>query len=315
MIWKLHRKVAAEWSTAAVVAEIAEAARSGRQPQFGRDDRAQVAEALDELLKAGNDRAAEGAARALHRLSPDNSYARGLFELFEQAPGASEHSSFADDATKDVQVVRREGADAVVFAFCGGAHRLGMPLCIAHRWLARLPAHVVYLRDFHRTCYLQGITSLGPGREATAAALREIAASLGARHIACLGNSGGVFAALLYGLDLGAAAVVGLSGPTNLSPGFNTHLRLANLARRLAAAGHDVEIDLRGSYARSSAPPKTLLTFGAENWDDQIQAGYMAGLPSVTLAPIAGVRDHNIATALARMGELPRTLQWLVEGG
>jgi hypothetical protein len=315
MIWKLRRKTAGEWSTAAVVAEIAEASRSGRQPRFGRDDRDHLAEALDELMKAGDDRAAEVAARALHRLSPDSSYARRVFELFDRAPGASESSSFTDDATKDVQVVRRPGSDIVVFAFCGGAHRLGMPLCLAHRWLARLPAHVVYLRDFHRTFYLRGITSLGPDREATVAALREIAASLGAHRIACLGNSGGVFAALLYGLDLGAARVVGLSGPTNLSPGFNTHLRLANLAQRLAAVGRDVEIDLRGSYAGSTAPPKTLLTFGAENWDDQIQAGYLAGLPSVTLAPIAGVRDHNIATALARRGEFPRILQWLVESG
>jgi hypothetical protein len=39
-----------------------------------------------------------------------------------------------------------------------------------HRWFARLPASLIYLRDATRTHYLQGVQSLAPTRDRRALA-------------------------------------------------------------------------------------------------------------------------------------------------
>jgi hypothetical protein len=106
-----------------------------------------------------------------------------------------------------------------------------------------------------------------------------------------------------------------LAGPTNLSLKFNAHLRLGNSTRALAAAGFTENIDLRGAYAAAASPPRALLLYSAQNWDDRIHAQNMLGLPSVTFEEIPDSREHNLARALIEMGRFRDTLRWLVEGG
>jgi hypothetical protein len=297
----------------AIAAEITTASKAGYRIDLGAYDHRQVAIALHHLVTISDLAAAEYGARAFHRVRPDEVNTKRLCDLFDQLPPEVSNAPFIDDRTKDVQLVRVEGSDTVIFLFCDVAGGLGMPIPLAHRWFAPLGANLVYLRDFRNAFYLGGIGSLG-SREASVVGLSQLATSLQARRIACYGNSSGVFAALLYALHIGAGRVLGLAGPTNVSLRFNAHLRLGNHVRSLAAAGFATDTDLRSAYASAGSPPQTLLIYGAQNWDDRIHAEYMVGLPSVTLQEIPNARDHNMARTLVRSGRFQKTLQWLVEG-
>ena len=106
-----------------------------------------------------------------------------LHKIFERMPPADEsYLPFQDVLCNDVQIVRRENAETVMFVFCGRKHKPGLPTCIIHRWLGRLPVSLVYLRDYRELSYLAGIRSLGENRGATLDSLRRIAASIGARR-------------------------------------------------------------------------------------------------------------------------------------
>lgn len=292
-----------------VAAEMVAAHEAGRAPSAVSAKAA--AEALDLLLDQGRLDIAEPAARQLASAFPETRYFRNLCKIFDALPPAGAAPPFPDDPENDCLVVRRPGADTMVVCFTGRIHRLGLPMPLAHRWLATLPASLVYLRDFRQTFHIGGIASLGSTRRDTVAALRDLARSLGARRIACYGKSGGLYASLLYGLELGAHAVLGLSGPTNLSAEFNHYLR----TERLLDADAGEVVDLRDAYGRAAAPPKVLIVYGEDNWEDRIHAGYLAGLPTVTLRSLADCRTHNTFAHLIRHGGIGPVLDWLVNPG
>jgi len=205
-----------------VILEIEAALRERRSPAFNKIQPAEWVVAIDELFVTSRLEAAEYGVRQLHAAYPRLAYARSLCGLFDRLP-SKERTTFTDDLTKDLQIVPHDGAETVLFLFCGNGHRLGMPLALIHRWLAQIPVSLVYLRDFRKLYYLAGVASLGSTRDETLEAMHGIVASLGGKRIACYGSSSGGFAALHYGLDLQAQAVACLSGPTNLSPEFNAH--------------------------------------------------------------------------------------------
>ncbi len=184
---------------------------------------------------------------------------------------------------------------------------------MAHRWLSRLPAHLLYLRDFSRSFFVGGIRSLGY-RASTLEALRSILASLAPKRIACFGTSSGVFPALQYGLDLEADAVLALAGTTNLTASFNQHLRRVVDADRIQRAFPDAELDLRPLYERAKRPPATLYVYGAGNWDDVIHSERMFGLPSASFLKLDDFDNHNVTPELIRIGLFTRMLEWAATG-
>jgi len=293
--------------------EIEAAFRERRPPAFGRWRLlGRRAAAIDVVFARGNLEAAEHAARHLYRLLPGSRYVRNLCAIFDRMPPAGRQLPFADDPTKEVQIVPRSGAETVALLFCGNAERLGLPLSAMHRWLGLIPASLVYLRDFRRLSYLTGLPSLGPDREATVTSLRAITATLGGRRTVCYGNSGGTFAALHYGLDLGSEAVLGLSGVTNLSAEFNAHLRQAANIARLRKELPDGPIDLRRLYGTADRPPRAMILYAQHNWDDRLHAEHLSGLPTISLRAVEDNDQHNIVVELIKRGEFEGLLDWLV---
>ena len=166
------------------------------------------AKAIDTLIGQGDLLSAQRGLRHLVETFRDTPYFARLLAIFDSIPRSGITSAFQDDAGRDVQIARRHGSNTVAFFFCGHAEKLGLPLNLMHQWTGRLNASVVYLRDFHRRHYLQGIKSIGATRADALIGLRLITAALGGRRIVCYGNSAGSFAALHYGLELGAENVV-----------------------------------------------------------------------------------------------------------
>ena len=190
--------------------------------------------------------------------------------------------------------------------------RLGLPLPLIHRWLAPLPASLIYLRDLENVYYLNGVRTLGPSREATLTRLRRIIASLNARRIVCYGVSAGGFAALDFGLELGADAVLCMGGMTNVSPEFNLYTTRQKKFLAVQSRFRDARLDMLEAYSNAARPPRVCLVYGQNNWDDRIQAEHMAGLSSVTLCAIENCKEHNVTVQAIIRGEFDGLLDWLL---
>jgi hypothetical protein len=191
------------------------------------------------------------------------------------------------------------------------SHHAGVALSIAHRWFRRLPASLVYLRDFRRLFFREGIATLGASREATVAKLREIIRSLGAGRVLCYGASSGGFAALHYGLDLSARTVLSLSGFSKLVfEALPRDFRSNNYRNHPIAKQ---PIDLRELYSRVANPPNALLFYGDGHAHDRAQAEHMAGIKNAKLVPVENCSTHMVPIELIRRGAFERVLHWLCE--
>src|SRR5262249_48696941 len=154
-----------------------------------------------------------------------------------------------------------------------------------------------------RLFYLGGVSSLAKTRGATLTALRGIVASLGGQRIFCYGNSSGVFAALHYGLDLNAKAVLCPGGITNISPEFNSRLAAGGDHTRVSEELPHIRVELRQAYSTGERPPRACIVYAEHNWDDRIHAEHMSGLPSVTLQTVSGSTRHNVVVDLIQRGD------------
>jgi pimeloyl-ACP methyl ester carboxylesterase len=246
--------------------------------------------------------------QALLAAQPGFPWAANLRALLDLAPPLEPWAGeFRDDLSRDVRVAPRQGATTVLITFCGARHRLGMPLPLIHRWLARLPAHLIYLRDFHSLCYLKGVASLGD-LDASVAALRVLLDELGARRVVCFGCSGGGYGALRYALELGGDAV-SMGSPVSMEPEFNARMNHLAAAQQMKAAFPDEDLDLRRRFDTAARPPRTLIVYGEKSWNERIHAEHMAGGRGAALSPVAGYAGHDTAAELIRRGELEPMLQ------
>ena len=259
-----------------------------------------------ERVVASNDLTAAGyAARALALAFPDARYFSTIHTLLETLPdrtGDAGFDAFHDDPALELQFARRDDSDAVVLAFCGIQHRLGMPMNFAHRWLGLLNADIVYLRDHRRKAFSSGIGSLGSNYRDTIVALRALLAAHGTKRIFGYGNSFGGYGALRYGFDLGAEAVLTFGAPTDISPETDNP--------RLGQYGVTGDLDLATFY-RSASAPRGHLVYAADHPEDARQANRLAGAPTITVEAIAGGRYHNVVVDCVAAGRYAPLLAWL----
>ena len=240
-------------------------------------------------------------------------YPKDLLSFVQRVPAPTALSqAFQDNLEASVQVCPKDGAETIIFCFCDALHGLGMPLPVLHRWMSRLNASIVYLRDFSKNFYLSGVSELSSDYIGTVSALRDIARSLGARHIACHGGSAGAFGAIRYGSDLRAQSVMVMAGPTNLDPAFNTRLRTLNLTAEVRSRLPDAELDLKRVLHSAEWAPKTTIVVATGNWDDRIHGEWLDPVPSVELDLIPDFDGHNVAIELVKRGLLDRYLRLLV---
>ena len=281
-------------------------------PDFSRGHPGKWIKVIDDLLSQGRLEAARHALVHLREQKPDLEWCETVFQLVDRAPEATARSdAFVDDPDSDLQVVPLEGARTMVFAFTGRGHRLNMPLWLFHRWMARLDASVVYVRDFNDRFYLDGIASCG-SYEATLDRFRQVRAELGAERVLCLGNCSGGNAALRFGLQLGAERVFAFSSPFNLDPEFTEFLNRRKTAALLSKTFPGVNLDLRALFLGAPRRPETVLFYGDKCWDDRIQSEHMGDIPGVALAPVRGYPGHGALPELIQRGEFGSVLERLV---
>lgn len=283
-----------------------------RAPKVGAADAKLWYLALTELVRRGALADATHAAPFLTAAFPGSVIIGRLAMHLARMPSATGDTVFAAFVGRDdaqVQVVPRTGATTALLAFCGRHGALGMPLQIMHRWFGELGVHVVYLRDTGCGLYVDGLPALAGDRIGTRAALRAITDGLGASRVVCYGNSSGGFAALLYGLELPAGAVLA----TNAVTIFPADYVVARLGRD--ADGRDRgDLDLARAYAAAAVRPRVHLVHAADSAADAASAGAFSAVEGVTIEAVAGWDDHDAHAALIERGRFGPLLRGFVAG-
>jgi len=299
----------------ALVCELEVAYSSGAPPAIVKHASPyQWANACHDLFEAGRIDVCEYAARHLQAIYPDLTYIETLIGWFDAVPHhLPPPLTFSDNPEAEIQIVRRPGCDAVLLCFCAQRGTFGVPLNLAHQWLGRLSANLVYIKDFRDLAGGCGYPSLGPDRASTMMALLRIAKDLGGKRIYTVGVSLGGYPALYYGLELGAVAVLALAGETDLTPSFKQRFGSPSpLYRNILKQAPDYARNLHNAYARAPHSAHVLLAFSAGVARDREQAERMTTLPKAELIAVDGYSQHNVIDPLIRRGQFLGLLQRLL---
>jgi hypothetical protein len=281
---------------------------TGAEVDFHRVDRKLWGIALDWLVGQAMLDVVGFAAPRLTLAYPQSRYLKTIAAIFARVPPPTNDATFAafrDDPTQEVQIIPHAGASAALLAFCGGAQKMGIPLNLIHRWFGQLGVHVIYLRDYRRNLFDNGIQCLASDLAGTLGILRKIIANLEIQRVVCYGNSLGGYGALRYALELPSEAVLSFAGPTNLVPPLETH----PLPRRRVPQG----LNLRPLYQHANCAPRAHLVYSEHNAFDRAQASNFAGLPTVSLEMVPGATEHNVFLDVLFQGRYERLIQWLVD--
>lgn len=288
-----------------LVRELEIAYSSGTAPAVvGHASPYQWANACHDLFEEGRIDIVEYAARYLSPIHPELTYLKTLVALFDAMPRHRPAPlAFFDNPTAEIQVVRRPDCGNVLLCFCAGEGTLGLPLNFVHQWLGRLPASLVYIKDFRDLSGGCGFPTLGPDRASAVAAFRRIAEEIGGKKIYTLGVSFGGYPALYYGLELGAVSVLSLSGATDYTPEFVNALGpVRHKYLNLCKLAPDYARNLRDSCASAQQKTRVLIAYSAGYPRDCRQAERIAGLPNVELVAV-DYAQHNVVEPLIRQRE------------
>lgn len=268
---------------------------------------------LEQLVRTGRLDAAVYVAPLLVAAFPSSQLFARLAMLLDRMPPAvadPDFVAFVNTPGEPVQVVPRRDAQGVLFAFGGRHGALGFPLSIVHRWFGQLGLHVVYLRDASGEMFLHGIPALGSDRPSSVSALKAIATErLGVDRTLCYGNSIGGYAALLYGLEMGAAAVLGVNAFT-IFPRDRLEPQVGDPKGGIGTKPPD----LPTLYATAPVRPRVRLVYSADNTLDAAAAALMAGVEGLSCQAVPDFGGHDAHVPLIERGGFKALLEGFAAG-
>lgn len=206
--------------------------------------------------------------------------------------------------------------DGWLVVFGGMNTSLSMPSTEFFNTIDRLdlPMNVVYVKDFWQCWYQKGLLGLTKDVPDTARYLRDLAGE-GAR-IATLGTSSGAFAAILFGVLLGADRAIAFGPQTRVDESIYARFKATD--SRLSDLALDSPfMDLRSVLQTHAFSGTIEVHYGGRNRVDKAEAMHLSGIPSVelhehdtTLHPVARMlRDEGrLDAVLARLGR-PATIE------
>jgi tetratricopeptide (TPR) repeat protein len=232
----------------------------------------------------------------------------GRLVVLETTPNTNDVlvQKMSADGQDEMFVHRRPGSERLLLVFTGMAQEAGgIPLPLLHGLLSQLPINVIYLRDYQRLMYLNGIRQIGASYGDTLLALKEIQTTMGANRLFCIGTSAGGYAAIRYGLDMGAEAVLGFGAPTNATTNIQEHdNRGPSILYRLFKQVPEMAVNLRRLVEACPQPPNIRLYYGECMPQDRLHAENMAGLTGIELHPTVDFSEHKIVGKLLADGKL-----------
>jgi len=215
------------------------------------------------------------------------------------------------DSAAGIFIHRAPASDKALLVFTGLAHEAGgIPLQLLHGLLSDLQVNVIYLRDFQRLLYCNGVQGLEESYASTLSAIRTLQEQWGATRLYCLGMSGGGYGAIRYGIDLNAEAILGFGAATTIDKDLRQFdARGPSVIYQIEKHVPEMLINLRTLLEDHPSPPKIHLYYGDEMKEDHGHATNLDGIPGTTLIPEAGFGNHHIAGKLLAEGRLANIIR------
>jgi len=215
-----------------------------------------------------------------------------------------------DEST--LRVESRHESDTLVISFAVFPSADGKPRFDFVRATSTLNAKRVFVRDAHQMWYQKGTPSLGNSVEEVVASLRRIIEEQKVKRLVAIGNSGGGFAAILFGVMLGVNEIHAFNPPTRLVIPDDTSFPENLLALQKEFGPGKPFMDLRvvlGEYLK----PTTHITMHYSRGDktDRRHALYLASFPNVRIIQYPVV-VHSLARFCNERGFLAPLLAAVV---
>ncbi len=174
---------------------------------------------------------------------------------------------------------------------------------------ANLPAKRVFFRDPNMLWYQLGLDGVGETVPEIAAYVKKLRMAEQSTRVVMIGNSGGGFAAILFGTLAGADEVHAINPPTRLLVEADTTYP-QQLAILHSKAGFDNSyMDLRKVLLRNpNANPQIYIHYSRGEKIDRKRALYLKGLPNVHLLEYP-FTSHHLARYLAKRGALSEVIR------
>jgi len=206
----------------------------------------------------------------------------------------------------------RPGATKLLIVLPGAGDHFFISLNVLWAYLRRLPLYTVFLRDTEDLLFLNGVKSLGGSYDATIGRLRRLKEELGQPELYIMGSSAGGFGGLVYALNLGARAFLGLSIHTDLSP-KSPLPRMRYYGRpELIARIPTFMIDTYPLVAAQKGAMRIKLFYAEEQNVDRLQAMHLTGLPNVDVEAVPG-KIHDVASLLLAQGRFMAVLRQFLD--
>jgi len=206
----------------------------------------------------------------------------------------------------------RSRSRTLLLAFGGLDRRIGMPPFEFLALTGDLPVKRIFLRDPRRSWYHRGLPERGDTLTDVADSLRGEIADLGVERLVVAGNSGGGYAALVYGTLLRANLVLSFSPRTVLDPQI---LEVMGERREdidaLAAAG---DLDTRWTDLGRALPAERdsethyKVYFDTTHTKDRLHAERLIGLEGLRMYRF-GTGGHELVRQLRDVGALARIVR------
>jgi hypothetical protein len=204
---------------------------------------------------------------------------------------AHAHSQPLEEGFESVLIRARKGAGTTLIVFLPPDGEFWVTLSLLHHYLREFPVNLVYVRDDSGRFHMAGHEGLGADYAGSVAGLREIVAQLGGHRLYCVGTSASGYAALRFGLDLGAESVLCFSPITTaIAEALGEH---AEAAQGLIAAAPEMAVEIAALYRSAPQRPRATLIYGDGHATDRRLAHRMAGITGVDLVPLENYDRHD----------------------
>lgn len=224
------------------------------------------------------------------------------------------------DKTSSIAVDFDTTKNVLLIAFAGMGHELGFPMFEFNNITSGLKnINKIYLRDLHNLWFHRGLPSVGENIESIADFLRQYTTHPSTQRIVIFGNSGGGYAALLFGDLLQASEIHAFAPKTFINPIrrlIQNDIPAGNRMRillRLFFRGQRKYFDLKKVLHASTRRRENLhIYYSSGHKIDHLHAFRMKSISGVHLHPYKH-EQHNLIKHLKQSGKLSEIIEKAIE--
>lgn len=206
--------------------------------------------------------------------------------------------------------------NVLLLAFGGLHNQLGMPSFEFSQITSEIKTiNKIYLRDYSRLWYHRGLPNVGNNIAAIAACLQQYTTHSSTKKTIVLGNSGGGYAALLFGHILQADEIHAFSPKTSINPiqrimNYDIQkLRKFVSFFELYRYGERKYFDLKPVFFAAYPQKRNVhIYYARQNRIDAFHALRMKSIPGIHLHPFQ-YNKHNLIKILKQNGELKAIIE------